>query len=87
MSAQRTRTNMARQMDRLSETILPTVCTIIMRLRHYTTVTDEMKEACIEYEREGQNISDERLQLLRSITFTAYEYMIARREYPSECEY
>lgn len=87
MPSFRTGTSYSRRMTRLSESILPTVCTIIMRMRHYLTVTDELNAACVAYQTKGENITDEQLHLLRTTIFTAEEYMLARSEYPSECEY
>jgi cobyric acid synthase len=81
------RTTQAQRRARASEALLPIVCTVIMRIRHYTTLQPSVIEACVAYESQGENVTDAQLFLLRTQKVTAAEMIQAQIEYPEECQY
>jgi transposase len=88
MPSDRTRQDSQRAITRMSESILPTVCCIILRDSSYMDIgSASLAYAAQQYESLGENCHDDQLTLLRSFKFTAEQWMLARHLHPDECEY
>jgi len=88
MSSDRTRHDSQRSVTRMSESILPTVCCIILRDSSYMDVgSAALIHAAQQYESLGENCHDDQLTWLREFKFSAKQWMVARRLHPTECEY